>query len=275
MSPGPGPGGGPWLAVALTRDTLSAGIEIVLLFLLFYVVLQFLHGSRGLAVLKGVGLIILSVSVALVVATQFLGLSFPRLAAAGSVLLPFIGVVLVVLFQPELRTGLTRLSERGSLSRASAPAGLAGFAESIARLAQRRTGVLVVFEQATGTKSIESTGVELDAALSGPLVESIFHPKSPLHDGAVIVRGARIVAAMCMLPLSESRTLSRDLGTRHRAALGVTEETDAIAVVVSEETGRISLVQRGLMHPVADADELLVVLADMLQGQQLHGAPAT
>lgn len=258
------------LGVSITSDRISAAIEIGLLFCLFYVVLLFLHGTRGLAVLKGVGMIILVLVVALWGATEFLGLNFPRLWAAGRELLPYIGVVMVVLFQPELRTGFTRLSERGTLARLDAPPELMGFTQAVERMAKKRIGALVVFEQATGTRSLEETsGVELDAALSGALVESIFHPKAPLHDGAVIVRGGRIVAACCTLPLSESKNLSRDLGTRHRAALGVTEETDALAVVVSEETGRISVVQRGFLHPVADADELLVLLADMLQGFEL------
>lgn len=263
-------GAAEWITRLVSRDGVSATIEIVLLFGLFYVVLQFLHGTRGLAVLKGVGLMILVVVGALIAGTEWLGLSFPRLWAAGGELLQVLGVVLVVLFQPELRTGLTRISERSSLGRAGAPAELPGFCDGIGRLARHRTGALVVFEQATGTRSLEKTGVPLDASLSGPLIENVFHPNAPLHDGAVIVRGGRIVAASCMLPLSESTSISRDLGTRHRAALGVTEETDAIAVVVSEETGSISVAQRGLLHPVADADELLVVLADLLQGFELR-----
>jgi diadenylate cyclase len=256
--------------LSLTRDGISAAIEVALLFLFFYLVLQFLHGTRGLAVLKGAGLIILAVIIALFFLDNSFGLSFPRLYAAGDKLLSFVAVVLVILFQPELRTGLTRLAGHMSFSgRGAAPAELSGFANGMERMASRRIGALVVFEKATGTKTIESTGVELDASLSGPLLEAIFHPKAPLHDGAVIVRDGRIVAASCTLPLSESTTISRDLGTRHRAALGVTEESDAVAVVVSEETGRISVVQRGMLHPVADADELLVVLADMLQGDEL------
>lgn len=251
-------------AVPVTRDGLSAAIEISVLFGLFYVLLLVLHGTRGLAVLKGVGMIILAVALALVAMSLFFGLSFPRLEAAGTQLLPALFIVLVVLFQPELRTGFTRLSER--YGRSEAPRELAAFCESIGHLARERIGALVVFELQTGLKNVEDTGVPLDAALSGPLIENMFHPKAPLHDGAVLVRDGRIVAASCVLPLSDSESIARQFGTRHRAAIGVTEETDAVAVVVSEETGRMSLVSRGLMHHAEDADRLLVMLADMLQG---------
>lgn len=252
----------------LTRDWIPAVIEIALLTWLFYVVLRFAHGTRGLAVMKG-AVISMVVIVAAVFVVEFVfGIQFPRLGVVASELVPFVGVVLVILFQPELRTGLTRLSERGYAPRNEAPVQLADFVAAVGVLSERHTGALVVFEQATGLRQHQSTGVPLDSLLSGALVESIFYPKSPLHDGAVIVRDGRIVAASCMLPLTESRDLARDLGTRHRAALGLTEETDAVAVVVSEETGRISLAHRGLLHPVEDPEELLVQLMDLLQGNE-------
>lgn len=248
------------------RDLVSAAIEIALLTWLFYVVLKFLHGTRGLAVMKGVAIIILGVFFALTLMVEFFGLKFPRLEAAGGVLLPVIGVVLVILFQPELRTGFTRLSERARLLRGAAHGQLAEFTAAIQALASRQTGALVVFEQRTGLKTVEATGVPLDSELSGPLIQAIFFPKSPLHDGAVVVREGRIVAASCMLPLSDSLTITRDMGTRHRAALGVTEETDAIAVVVSEETGRMSIARRGVLITLASAENLIEELTDHLEG---------
>lgn len=255
-------------AAAGDLDWLAALIEIGLLTWLFYVVLRFAHGTRGLAVMKGAVISMAVIFFALVVIVELMGFRFPRLEVVASELVPFVGVVLVILFQPELRTGLTRLSERGYSARVEAPAQLADFTAAVGKLARRQTGALVVFEQATGLRQIQASGVPLDSLLSGALVESIFYPKSPLHDGAVIVREGRIVAASCMLPLTESRDLSRDLGTRHRAALGLTEETDSVAVVVSEETGRISVAHRGLLHPVDDVDELLVLLTDLLQGYE-------
>ena len=255
------------------REVISAGIEIALLTWLFYVVLKFLHGTRGLAVMKGVAIIILGVFFALTLMVEFFGLKFPRLEAAGGVLLPIIGVVLVILFQPELRTGFTRLSERARLLRGEAPAQLAEFTAAIQALAAQQTGALVIFEQRTGLKTIEATGVALDSELSGPLIQAIFFPKSPLHDGAVVVRTGRIVAASCMLPLSDSPTVTLEMGTRHRAALGVTEESDAIAVVVSEETGRISVAHRGVITTMTSAEGLIERLTDQLEGYDTELQP--
>jgi diadenylate cyclase len=256
------------------RDFISAAIEIALLTWLFYVVLKFLHGTRGLAVMKGVAIIILGVFFALTLMVEFFGLRFPRLEAAGGVLLPIIGVVLVILFQPELRTGFTRLSERARLLRGEAPKQLAEFTAAIQALAAQQTGALVIFEQRTGLKTIEATGVPLDSELSGPLIQAIFFPKSPLHDGAVVVRTGRIVAASSMLPLSDSPSVTLEMGTRHRAALSVTEETDAIAVVVSEETGRISVAHRGVLFPMASSESLIEQLTDHLEGYDGELQPA-
>ncbi len=252
------------------RDLVAAVIEIALLTWLFYVVLKFLHGTRGLAVMKGVAIIILGVFFALTLMVEFFGLKFPRLEAAGGVLLPIIGVVLVILFQPELRTGFTRLSERARLLRGEAPAQLAEFTAAIQALAASQTGALVVFEQRTGLGTIQASGVPLDSELSGPLIQAIFFPKSPLHDGAVVVREGRIVAASCMLPLSDSLAVTMEMGTRHRAALGVSEESDAVTVVVSEETGRVSVTHRGVLMPVASAEGLIQRLTEHLDGYDLE-----
>ncbi|MCB9897408.1 MAG: DNA integrity scanning protein DisA nucleotide-binding domain protein [Planctomycetes bacterium] len=255
------------------RDWASAGIEILLLTWLFYVVLRFLHGTKGLAVFKGAVITIIALITAVNVMALVFQLEFPRLEAAWGVILPAATAVLVILFQPELRTGLTRLSERGPLTRGEAPGQLADFATSIRKLSRQHVGALVVFERDTGLRNLQATGVPLDADLSGALVESIFYPKSPLHDGAVIVRAGRIVAASVTLPLTESTSLARNLGTRHRAALGVTEETDAVAVVVSEETGQVSVAHRGFLHPIDNANDLMVNLKQLLQGER-EVAPA-
>jgi diadenylate cyclase len=245
------------------RDLISAAIEVLLLTWVFYTVLRFLHGTKGLAVFKGA---IKTIVLLFQLTGLLLGLDFPRLEAAGAVLLPAVAVVLVILFQPELRSGLTRISERGPLSRGEAPAQLADFAASVRRMAREGIGALVVFERDTGLRNLQASGVPVDANLSGALVESVFYPKSPLHDGAVIVRDGKIVAASCTLPLTENE-VSRSLGTRHRAALGVTEETDAVAVVVSEETGKVSVAHRGFLHPIESANDLLVNLGQLLTGR--------
>ncbi len=247
------------------RDLVSAIIEIGLLTWFFYILLKFLHGKAGLAVLKGLLITLATIVLSLAAVSFLAGVRFPRLQVAGTYMLPFMIVVLVVLFQPELRRGLLRLSEAGSIITPGSPGHLSDLCTSFRALARRHTGALVVFERQTGIKGLQDTGIPLDATLSGALIESIFYPKSPMHDGAVIVREGRIVAACCMLPLTESTALSRELGTRHRAAIGVTEESDAVAVVVSEETGRITVVHRGRLQPVEDPLGL-----DALLGELLH-----
>ena len=249
-----------------TGDLLASAIEIAILTWLFYGALKFLHGKAGLAVLKGVLITLIGIVLVLAALTYLVGLQFPRLQVAGSYMLPFFIVVLVVLFQPELRRGFLRMGEAGSLGPRGLPGQISDLSTAFRALSRRQTGALVVFERQTGIKGLQDTGVPLDAALSGALLESIFYPKSPLHDGAVIVRGERIVAACCMLPLTDRTSLSRELGTRHRAALGATEDSDAVAVVVSEETGRISLAYKGKIQPVADPDHLEQVLAEHLNG---------
>lgn len=257
-----------------TGDLLASAIEIAILTWLFYGALKFLHGKAGLAVLKGVLITIVGIVLVLAALTVLVGLQFPRLQVAGTYMLPFFIVVLVVLFQPELRRGFLRMGEAGSLGPRGLPGQISDLSTAFRALSRRNTGALVIFERQTGIKGLQDTGVPLDAALSGALLESIFYPKSPLHDGAVIVRGERIVAACCMLPLTDRTSLSRDLGTRHRAALGATEDSDAVAVVVSEESGRISLAYKGKLQPVADPDHLEQVLAEHLNGSQPGGDDA-
>jgi diadenylate cyclase len=247
------------------RDLVSAIIEIGLLTWFFYVMLRFLHGKAGLAVLKGLLITVATIVFSLFAVAWLAGVGFPRLEVAGTYMLPPMIVVIFVLFQPELRRGLLRLSEAGALNAPGSAGHLSDLCTSFRALSRRHTGALVVFERQTGIKGLQDTGVPLDAAVSGALIESIFYPKSPLHDGAVIVRDGRIVAACCMLPLTESTALSRELGTRHRAALGVTEESDAVAVAVSEETGRITVAHRGRLQPVEDPVALEGVLAEHLQ----------
>ncbi|HZL99080.1 MAG TPA: diadenylate cyclase [Planctomycetota bacterium] len=249
-----------------TGDLVAMVIEIAILTWLFYGGLKFLHGKAGLAVLKGVLITLIGIVLVLAALTYLVGLQFPRLQVAGTYMLPFFIVVLVVLFQPEIRRGFLRMGEAGSLGPRGLPGQISDLSMAFRALSRRQTGALVVFERQTGIKGLQDTGVPLDAALSGALLESIFYPKSPLHDGAVVVRGERIVAACCMLPLTDRTSLARELGTRHRAALGATEDSDAVAVVVSEETGRISVAHKGRLQPVADPDRLEQVLAEHLNG---------
>jgi diadenylate cyclase len=190
-------------------------------------------------------------------------------------------IALVVLFQPELRRALARLGQGRAFQSLLGPTReentrvVEEVASAVESLAARRIGALVVLERATGLRQYAELGVPLDALLSADLLSSIFLPYAPLHDGAVFVRGARVVAAGGFLPLSRNTQVGRSLGTRHRAALGITEETDAVAVVVSEETGTISVAVEGQIERVADADGLRRELRQLLGVAERPAATAS
>src|SRR3989475_10292023 len=181
-------------------------------------------------------------------------------------------LALIVLFQPELRRTLAHFGQ-SSFFQVVTRAGreqqshlLDEVAKAAESLAGKRIGALVVLERTTGLRNYVELGVPLDALVSADLLESLFLPYSPLHDGAVFIRGTRIAAAGCFLPLSRNLQVGRALGTRHRAALGITEETDAIAIVVSEETGRVSLAVEGQMDSPVEAGGLRQRLLALLGG---------
>ena len=183
----------------------------------------------------------------------------------------YIGVAIIVLFQSEIRQALISFGNRFRMPFSRGHLGQFGegaYDEVIlaaTSLASTKTGALIVIERNVGLKNIIDGGVKLDAELSYDLLVSIFNPESPLHDGAVVVRRHRVAAASCFLPLTLNPRLSRDLGTRHRAALGVTEDTDSVAVVVSEESGLISFVQRGDIKRGLDAPRLRAALSEALE----------
>jgi len=187
--------------------------------------------------------------------------------------------VLVVLFQPELRRALTSLGHTAALrglfggARAETLRVVDEIASVTGSLAERRIGALIVIERGTGLRQYAELGVALDALVSADLLTSLFLPYSPLHDGAVFIRDDRVVAAGCFLPLSRNSQLARQLGTRHRAALGVAEETDAVAVVVSEETGRLSLAVDGGIEMLGGPDALRRRLLTLL-GAPTEPGPA-
>jgi diadenylate cyclase len=178
-------------------------------------------------------------------------------------------VVLVVLFQPELRRALAWIGQgEGLRSLLSGGSDATRVVDEIASvtgsLADRRIGALIVIERGTGLRQYAELGVALDALVSADLLTSVFLPYSPLHDGAVFIRDDRMVAAGCFLPLSRNAQVARQLGTRHRAALGITEETDAVAVAVSEETGRISIALDGHIEALEGPDALRRRLGELL-----------
>ncbi len=237
----------------LSQLTPSSILDIILVALIFYGLFYLIQGTRAVQLLRGILVVIL---LAIVASNVF---RFTALSWLIRNSIPALLISIPVIFQPELRRALERLGRPGALlqRRSSATAAtINAVAHSASELAKRQFGALIVLEGSTGLQDFADTGVELDARLSTPLLLSIFFKNSALHDGAIIVRDDRIIAAACMLPLSESLTLDRDLGTRHRAAVGVTEGTDAIAVVVSEETSAVSVAYNGRLVRRIDEGEL-------------------
>jgi diadenylate cyclase len=239
--------------------------DIVFVFLLVYGVLKLLRGTRAVPMAAGIAVIVF-----------FYWLSIKQdLSTLEFVLsngLFYIGIAIIVLFQSEIRQALITFGNRFRMPLARSHRGQFGegvYDEVIlaaTTLASTKTGALIVIERNVVLKNITDGGVRLDAELSYDLLVSIFNPASPLHDGAVVVRRHRIAAASCFLPLTLNPRLSKDLGTRHRAAIGVTEDTDAVAVVVSEETGLISFVIAGDIRRGMDATRLRKAILEALQG---------
>ncbi len=220
-------------------------IEFVVIWALVYIILRFLHGTRGARAIKGVALVLIIGTLLIKVLGS--GTSFERLNFLYSNLLGYISLALVIVFQPELRRAMVRLGEarlfRGSnLRRARVIEELLG---TVAYLSKNKIGALIAIERHVGLGGIIETGTRVNAEVSKELLNTIFWPGSALHDMGVVVQGDRITAAGVQFPLAEGEQFSSELGSRHRAAIGLSQETDSLIIVVSEETGAISLAERG------------------------------
>lgn len=224
----------------------TSSLEILLLATGFYQVHRYFRGTRGARVLAGLTLF----TVALAALSQTF--RFPVIGSLLALWAAFLPVVLVVLFQPEIRRLFADLGSRAlRRRRRQDERTLDALCDCLFVLGSRHVGALVAIERGIGLRTYAETGVGIDARFSAELLLTIFHPKTALHDGRVILREERIVAAACIFPVTQRESLDRSLGLRHRAGLGLSEETDAVAVVVSEETGSVSLcldhtVERGL-----------------------------
>ena len=239
-------------------------VDIALVYYLFYRLLLIIKGTRAFQMLLGMGLLVLAL-----IASQ--ALEFYTLDWVIHSFWSQIVIAAVVLFQPEIRRALAQMGER-RFFRALSPVESSKFIEEIVKasvsMANKRIGALIVLERETDLTTIVEMGTNLDAKVSKEILISIFLPYSPIHDGAAIVRNGRIIAAGCFLPLTLSTNISKTLGTRHRAAVGLTEETDAAVVVVSEETGEISAVMNGRIEPSLDAPRLRKLISDLFVRQK-------
>jgi diadenylate cyclase len=245
------------------RDWWRDLLDIVVVTFLAYRLLLLIRGTRAVQLIAGLGVLALVGLAAKALRLQLTYYIFSNLAPAL-----LIGVV--ILFQPELRRALDRVGRVGFLGRPLAHYNLQMFSRlidevvhGVTQLAERRVGAIIVFERSVGLENYALTGVRLNAEVTAELLESIFFPRSPLHDGAVIIRGDQVVAAGCLLPISEEVGTTGRIGTRHRAALSLSLESDAVIIVVSEETGRISLIQDGNLRKV-EPESLRQILHNVL-----------
>ena len=243
------------------QGTLLSVVDVLVVAVLIYQFLVLIRGTRAAPMLVGVGML------ALVFWLGRMG-ELKTINWILNTLLPYAIFALIVVFQAEIRHLLAKLGRALTLSR-SAQASAAEAYDDIVLAAnlfsQNQTGALVVIEREIGLRTHIESGVPLDARLSYDLLATIFRPSAPLHDGAVIVQKDRIAAAACFLPLSMNPVLSTQLGTRHRAGIGITEEADAIAVIVSEETGAISLAVTGQIQRDLSVEELRERLSQLLR----------
>ena len=235
--------------------TLRNALDIALVFVLVYVVLRLLRGTR--AVPTVVGMVLFGLLYWFAVAQDLATLEFVLRSAV-----PYVGLVIIVLFQSEIRQALIYFGNRlrfPILKRQRGQLGDSIYDEIVlaaTTLSSEKTGALIVVERNVGLRNLIDTGVTLDAKISYDLLVTIFNPATPLHDGAVVIQNERIAAASVFLPLTKNPGISRELGTRHRAAIGVTEGSDAVSVVVSEETGLITFVEAGRVKRNLDATAL-------------------
>jgi len=251
----------------LSTVTLLDILDVVLVAFVLYKLYFLIKDTRAVALLKGLVVLLFATLV-----SKWLGLNVVNWLLQKS--MTVVLVALPVVFQPELRRALEQLgrgkifSKTGFMNEEEAETLLAEVTRAVTSLSKNKIGALLVFERAIGLNDYIDTGMKIDGLVSSEFLTNIFIPNTPMHDGAVIIRGNRVMAAGCLLPLTEDRTLNKELGTRHRAAIGMTEQTDSVVVVVSEETGTISYVYGGRMTRYLDSETLKAKLRPFLVNKQ-------
>ena len=257
------------LLAGLPPLSVSAVIDILLLAFIIYYILQMLRGTQAPQILLGMALL-----VALYYGARWGGLQ--TVEWLMDQVLPFLVFAFIVLFAVELRNGLAKIGRnpfRTDFSSLVVQQASEDIVMAASQFSSQKTGALIVLERDTGLRTYTESGISLQAQLSYDLLVAIFQPRAPLHDGAVIIRKDKIVAAACFLPLSVNPIFGTELGTRHRAAVGITEETDAVAVVVSEETGSISLATAGSIELNLSAEKLAERLSQIFQQPVSRATP--
>jgi len=251
--------------------TWIAVLDIVVVAAIIYQLIVFIKGTRAVQMALGLALIVVFFYFSRWVALETVSWMLTNI-------LPYFVFAIIVIFQHEIRRALVRFGQAplfGGFSTINRNEFYDEIVLAVTTLATNQTGALIVIERDIGLKTYIESGIALDAALSYDLLVSIFNPSVPLHDGAVIIQNRRIAAGACFLPLTVKPRLSKELGTRHRAAIGVTEETDAVAIVVSEETGAISFAHDGEMERYIDPDTLRQRLRNAFERKTLATVPRT
>jgi diadenylate cyclase len=263
-----------WLSELLSRPEINwlDVLDIALVALVVYELLLLIRGTRAVQMALGGGFLIGLYFVSRELKLETVNWVIRNLAT-------YVVFAIIVLFQSDIRRALAHFGRapffRYFERRSSTDETIEELVVTATTLATRRVGVIVIIERQIGLRNYIEGGIPLDALVTYDLLASIFQPGSPLHDGAVIVQADRVAAAACFLPLSVNPRVSRELGTRHRAALGVTEESDAVGIVVSEETGIVSLAVNGTLERSLSADKLRIRLRSLLAGRALRrAAPA-
>lgn len=255
-----------WLTF-LPRITISNIIEIAIISFLLYEFLVWVKNTKAWTLLKGILVILAFALLAYILRLNTIMWLLKNTALIAA-------TALIIIFQPELRKALEQLGSKnlitdilsfddGKAVKDITEKTVNELVRATFEMAKVKTGALIVIEQEMSLKEIERTGIEINGIVSSQLLINIFEHNTPLHDGAVVVRGNRIVAATCYLPLSDNPGISKELGTRHRAAVGISEATDSITIVVSEETGRITLARNGILTRISEAEALRTALMGM------------
>ena len=250
-------------------------LDILLVAMLIYYATKVVRQTRANSVLKGFIFLVAIMWLSDIAELNTINWLLRQVLGTGT-------IMLVVLFQPELRRALEQMGRTNFMSTIlgngmndktakMAEHNTEEMVHALTNLSRRKVGALIVMEQQTGLKDIVASGTVLDAEISSGLIENIFEPNTPLHDGAVVMNNGRITAAACFLPLSENSSISKELGTRHRAALGISESTDAVVLIVSEETGIISMAHEGKLTRYLDSKTLTNLLMNVFNPSAAAG----
>ena len=246
-------------------------VDVLILTVLIYQIIKLVMHTRSNSLFKGIAAILVMAWLSSVLHINAVNWLLTQIISMGL-------LFVVILFQPEFRRGLEQIGRSTFMRRVFGLPGrqkaerveqpVAEIVRAMSNMSRKKIGALIVVERHTGLGDVIVSGTRVDAEISAPLIENIFEPNTPLHDGAMVIRNRRIEAAAGILPLSEDPTISRDLGTRHRAAIGITETTDAVSLIVSEETGIISMAREGRLTRHMDGRSLTVLLTELFTPDQ-------